>query len=136
MANISWLVLQIKSTVSALSSTNKVGEWTKKENPSLIPAIIRHGHTIAALRRVVDELKLSFEIQPTESCRQFLNLAHINQRTRVDLLSISPKFDISGDMKMIQKLLPEMRIDCRASIIFVDLVIGNGGGSYSSEVQQ
>ena len=36
-------------------------------------------------------------------------------------------------MNVIQKLLPEMRISCRASVIFVHLVIGNGD---SSEVQR
>lgn len=135
-ADISGLIQQIKSTASALSATNKVEKWTKKEKPPRIPAIIRHSHTIAVLRRVADELELSFEIQPTESCRRFLNLAHVNQRMRVDLLSITPKFDISGDMKVIQKLLPKMRRGCRASIIFVHLVIGNGGGPFSSEVQR
>ena len=108
----------------------------KKSKLSRTPAIICHSHTIAALRRVADELELSFEIQPTESCRQFLNLAHVNQRMRVDLLSNSSNFDISGDMKVIQKLLPKMRIDCRASILFVHLVIGNDGGPHSSEVQR
>ena len=62
---ISGLVQEIKSTVSALSATNKVEEWAKKRKRSPIPAIIRDSHTIAVLKSVADELGLSFEIQPT-----------------------------------------------------------------------
>ena len=135
-ANISALIQQIKSTVSALSATNKVEEWTKMAKLARTPAIVRHSIAIAALRRVADELDLSTEIQPTKSCRPFFSLAHVNQRTRADLLSISSKYEISGDMKVFQKLLPRIILEWRELMVFVHLFVGNGGGPYSSEVQQ
>lgn len=142
-ANISGLIRQIKSTVSAFSatnkveeSTNKVEEWTKKTKPIRIPAIVCNSAAIAALRRAADELGLPTKIQPTESCRRFLTLAHVNRRMRGDLLSPSSTHDISGDMKVFQKLLPKMSRECRELIVFVHLVIVTGGGPYSSNVQR
>lgn len=85
-ANIAELIQQIQSTASALSKMNGVDESERIEKLMRFPAVIRYSRPIAELRRVRDGTGFPFEVQPTDSCRRFLDLAHINQRILVDLL--------------------------------------------------
>ena len=50
--------------------------------------------------------------------------------------SISSRFNLSGDLNVFQKLLPRISMECRESIVFVHIVIGNGEGPHSLEVQR
>lgn len=117
--SVSGLLQEMKSKVSAFSATKKVEEWKKWRNPLRVLAILRHSHAIASLKRAADDLGVPIEIQPTESCRRFLNLAHVNRRMRGDLISTKSTYNISGDMKVFQKLLPKTSIDCRGLVVFV-----------------
>lgn len=74
---------------------------------------------------MTDGTGFPFEVQPTDSCRRFLDLAHINQRILVDLL-LTCSFDLCGDMEVLNELFPKMGLECRGSIVFIHLACCDG----------
>lgn len=87
-------------------------------------------HTRSSTSKIA-ELIRQIQVHPRDPCRRFFTVAQVNRRLRADLLSTC-KFDLSGDKKMVIKLLPKRSVGWRASIALVHVLIGKGG-PYSSK---
>ena len=121
------MIQQIQSTASALSK-NIEEEYESAGAAKLIrfPPIIRHCRAIMRLGRELGEMELAFQVRPTDSCRRFLDLAHVNRRLRADLLQTC-EFNLSVDMEVFAQISSSNSLEWRASIAFAYLVIGKGG---------
>lgn len=127
-AKVAEMIQQIQSTASALSKR------IEEEKLIRFPPIIRHCRAIIRLSRVIGEMELAFQVRPTDSCRRFLDLAHVNRRLRADLLWTC-EFNLSGNMEVFMKISSKTSTEWRASIAFAHLFISEGE-AFSSRTQQ